>query len=62
MAWGDGDVRVEVEDQSPEWPVVQAVDGDALNGRGLVLVDHLSTGWGVMAAGAGKIVWFTANA
>lgn len=62
VAWGDGDVRVEVEDQSPEWPVVQAVDGDALNGRGLVLVDHLSTGWGVMAAGAGKIVWFTANA
>lgn len=59
LAWGDGDVRVEVEDQSPKWPVVQAVDHDALGGRGLILVNELSTGWGVLPGPVGKRVWFT---
>jgi hypothetical protein len=59
VAWGDGAVRVEVEDESPEWPVVRAMDRDALNGRGLILVDRLSTGWGVLAGTRGKTVWFT---
>jgi len=62
LAWGDGGVRVEVEDQSHEWPVVQAMDRDALNGRGLILVDGLSRGWGVLAGGTGKTVWFTLDA
>ncbi|QWZ10093.1 ATP-binding protein [Nocardioides panacis] len=62
VAWGNGTVRVEVHDQSPEWPVVRAVDRDALDGRGLILVDGLATGWGVMAGKPGKTVWFTAKA
>jgi len=62
VTWGGGSVRVEVEDQSPEWPVVQAMDRDALNGRGLILVDGLSRGWGVLAGGTGKTVWFTLDA
>ena len=62
VAWGDGDVRVEVEDQSPGWPVVQAIDPEALNGRGLTLVEGLSSGWGVLAGGPGKDVWFTLDA
>ena len=63
VAWGDGTVRVEVHDQSPERPVVRAaVDRDSFNGRGLILVDGLSSGWGVLAGGTGKTVWFTAKA
>lgn len=62
VACGDEGVRVEVEDQSPTWPVVQAVDRDALGGRGLVLVDGLCTSWGVLDGGAGKTVWFTLDA
>jgi anti-sigma regulatory factor (Ser/Thr protein kinase) len=62
VVWGDGAVRVEVADQSPERPVVRAVDRDALNGRGLILVDGLSTGWGVLAGRPGKTVWFTLDA
>lgn len=62
VAWGGGDVRVEVSDQSPGWPVVQAIDREALDGRGLILVDGLSSGWGVLAVGIGKTVWFTLDA
>ena len=62
VVWDDGGVRVEVEDQSPERPVVQATDPDALDGRGLLLVDGLSSGWGVLAGRTGKIVWFTLDA
>jgi len=60
--WGEGDVRVEVDDWSPEWPVVQLLDRDALGGRGLILVDRLSSGWGVLAGPSGKTVWFTLEA
>jgi len=59
VAWGDGDVRVDVEDQSPEWPVLRPVDAEALNGRGLQLVAGLCSDWGVEPAGTGKTVWFT---
>lgn len=59
---GDGNVRVDVQDQSPEWPVMRSVDADALNGRGLVLVESLSNGWGVLGEGTGKTVWFTLQA
>jgi anti-sigma regulatory factor (Ser/Thr protein kinase) len=59
---GDGVVRVGVEDQSPRWPVLRPIDRDALNGRGLFLVDAMATDWGVLAGDAGKTVWFTANA
>ena len=61
LTWGDGVVRVEVQDQSPAWPVVQALDRDSLNGRGLILVERLSSGWGVLDGEIGKTVWFTAT-
>ena len=59
LAWSDRDVRVEVEDQSPERPVVRPIDREALNGRGLVLVDGLANGWGVQSTENGKRVWFS---
>jgi anti-sigma regulatory factor (Ser/Thr protein kinase) len=56
----DGRVRVEVADASPRLP--RAVVGDALDegGRGLVLVDAVTDGWGVevRSDGRGKAVWF----
>lgn len=52
-------VRVEIEDRSPEKPVLRALDDEALDGRGLLLVDRLATGWGVQPRGPGKAVWFT---
>ena len=63
VTWGDGTVRVEVHDQSPERPVVRGemVVRNALNGRGLLLVDGLSSGWGVLVGRPGKTVWFTVN-
>jgi anti-sigma regulatory factor (Ser/Thr protein kinase) len=60
ITWDDGGVRVEVDDDSPKLPVVQPLDHlDAVNGRGLALVDGLATGWGVLPRQTGKTVWFT---
>ena len=59
LDWSDRDVRVEVEDQSPERPVVRPIDQEALNGRGLVLIDGLANGWGVQPTENGKRVWFS---
>ena len=41
---------------------MQAMDRNAPNGRGLILVDDLSRGWGVLAGETGKTVWFTFDA
>lgn len=59
VTWGDVGIRVEVEDQSPEWPVMRARKPGALTGLGLQAVDGLSSAWGVMDKGNSKIVWFT---
>ncbi len=59
MVWGEGDLRIEIGDQSPELPVMRAIDVRSPDGRGLHMVEGLSTDWGVSPAGAGKIVWFT---
>ena len=59
VAWGEGKLRVEVGDQAPELPVLRPLDAAAPNGRGLLFVDSLSSGWGVLAGDTGKTVWFT---
>jgi GAF domain-containing protein/anti-sigma regulatory factor (Ser/Thr protein kinase) len=52
-------IRVAVTDKAPAADVrPRESDGAAEGGRGLFLVDHLSTGWGSVADGAGKTVWF----
>jgi anti-sigma regulatory factor (Ser/Thr protein kinase) len=53
----DGRVRISVADGSPDRPVLQRSDSDAVTGRGLALVDQLSTSWGVEPTSAGKLVW-----
>lgn len=51
-------VRVEVQDRSPQRPVPRLIDEDAESGRGLGIVEALSSAWGVEPAEVGKVVWF----
>lgn len=51
-------VRVEVGDGSRAMPVARPADLMAEGGRGLPLVDTLSSAWGVVATRRGKRVWF----
>ena len=56
--WSNGVLRIEVVDHAegaPPDPRVAAPDDE--NGRGLLLVDALSTAWGVEATDEGKVVW-----
>ncbi|MER5638720.1 ATP-binding protein [Kitasatospora sp. NPDC002227] len=57
----EGDaLRIEVHDASRQLPVVRsAVDQDQESGRGLRLVEALSSSWGCCqrAGGVGKVVW-----
>ena len=55
----DGDtVRVEVGDGSRALPRRRTPAVDDVSGRGLVLVEALSAGWGVIPTVDGKRVWF----
>ncbi|GAA2284711.1 hypothetical protein GCM10010234_24150 [Streptomyces hawaiiensis] len=53
-------VRVEVTDSSDELPrLPEALDAEAENGRGLLLLDAMTDKWGVsLWSGGGKTVWF----
>ncbi|HET6815752.1 MAG TPA: GAF domain-containing protein [Mycobacteriales bacterium] len=52
-------VRVAVTDKAPAAEVrPRDSDSGAEGGRGLFLVEHLSSGWGSVSDGAGKTVWF----
>jgi anti-sigma regulatory factor (Ser/Thr protein kinase) len=50
-------VRVEVHDAAPEPPRQQPRDPERLRGRGLQMVDALSSQWGWTDDAAGKTVW-----
>jgi anti-sigma regulatory factor (Ser/Thr protein kinase) len=51
-------LRVEVVDDNTRLPQVAPPDREALNGRGLAIVDMLATEWGADSRLQGKIVWF----
>lgn len=51
-------VRVEVGDEGPEHPAPRDGVVDEEGGRGMVIVQALSSGWGVEADPPGKVVWF----
>ncbi|MDP9418574.1 MAG: ATP-binding protein [Actinomycetota bacterium] len=51
-------VRVSVHDRSPAPPVLRPSGRDGTSGRGLALVDVLSSTWGVEPNSHGKKVWF----
>jgi serine/threonine-protein kinase RsbW len=51
-------LRVEVHDEGPGRPVMRRAEPTAPNGRGLALVDALSTSWGTTSDAGGTLVWF----
>jgi anti-sigma regulatory factor (Ser/Thr protein kinase) len=51
-------VRIEVEDPVHRRPVLRAATLDALDGRGLLVVDKLATDWGTEQRATRKVVWF----
>ncbi len=54
----EGLVLIEVSDDGSGLPVVREAGGDALCGRGLLLVVQLVMDWGVRPLdGGGKVVW-----
>ncbi|WP_320777706.1 ATP-binding protein [Streptomyces sp. CRN 30] len=50
-------VKVLVSDRNRQVPVVRGADTIAEDGRGLLLVDKLSAGWGYDRTHWGKTVW-----
>ncbi len=55
---GGPTVRVEVRDASPVLPKPARHAADAATGRGLEMVELLSSRWGVETREPGKVVWF----
>jgi anti-sigma regulatory factor (Ser/Thr protein kinase) len=51
-------VRVVVTDGSSARPLARSLHEEGVDGRGLPLVEALSSSWGWQAAGRGKSVWF----
>ncbi len=51
-------MRVEIDDPSPQVPVVRHPDAVDEHGRGVLLVDQLANAWGVEPHDDGKTVWF----
>ena len=51
-------VRIEVGDDNSRHPTPAEQDPDALDGRGLAILELLATDWGVRTEPYGKTVWF----
>lgn len=51
-------LTVEVHDGSDALPIRRPMSAIALNGRGLRILDQLTTRWGTRSTGSGKVVWF----
>lgn len=54
----DHRVHVDVHDESTTRPVLCEPDLTALSGRGVMLIDTLSSSWGVEVHPGSKTVWF----
>lgn len=54
----EGSVRISVLDHSPSVPRLRDYGTGATTGRGIRLVDTMSTRWGVQQDDDGKHVWF----
>ncbi len=57
LGWGH--VRVEVHDTSWSPPILVETPADAETGRGLMLIDSLSSYWGYHWTGTGTVGYFT---
>jgi anti-sigma regulatory factor (Ser/Thr protein kinase) len=54
----DHAVRVAIADDAPRSPVRRRAGEGRMTGRGMHLVETLSSDWGVEPCGLGKTVWF----
>ena len=54
-----GEIRVEVRDTGRGQPVIRFPAPTEPSGRGLRIVEALSSAWGTVDSPHGKIVWFT---
>jgi anti-sigma regulatory factor (Ser/Thr protein kinase) len=59
---GEETVRISISDGSTFVPQRRRASQDSTNGRGLDLLDRLSTSWSVTTNAAGKTVQFTLDA
>jgi len=50
-------LRIELDDATVDPPIVRSQDPQQLRGRGMFLVDTLSSAWGVLPSDHGKTVW-----
>ncbi len=50
-------LRLEVSDDNSALPALSAADPDALGGRGMALIEALTSAWGVREDPVGKTVW-----
>lgn len=50
-------LRVEVGDDNSRAPVRQEADAEALDGRGMTMVEALAADWGIRPEEGGKVVW-----
>jgi anti-sigma regulatory factor (Ser/Thr protein kinase) len=57
-----GRLLVEVADENSRHPQRAGHDDDALDGRGLAIVELLAARWGVVDDAYGKTVWFEVRA
>ena len=55
---GPVQVRIEVGDDNPRHPRLRPLDEQAQGGRGMMILDAVSSAWGVVDMPVGKIVWF----
>lgn len=51
-------LRVEVGDDNSRRPSRVALDTEALDGRGLTIIELIASSWGVDDSAVGKVVWF----
>lgn len=56
--WDEHRLRVSITDASPAVPVHRRPSVGDRDGRGIWLVDHQASAWGVERAPEGKTVWF----
>ena len=53
------EIRVEVSDSGQGQPTLRSPTPQEHSGRGLLIVEELSTSWGTIPSANGKLVWFT---
>lgn len=57
VACTEQQIHIEVMDHNPQPPIRQRIPLDTSSGRGLAIVDELTSAWGWRSVGEGNRVW-----